>query len=144
MSQNQVAVFFYGLFMDEALLASKGIVPTVATVGYVDGYRIRIGRRATLVPELGSRAHGVLVTIRRDEVTDLYSGETVADYVPEPVSVALPGGIVESAICYNLPPSKLEGANAAYADSLLALATKLGFPKDYLDQIRAEGSSAQA
>jgi len=141
MSQNNVAVFFYGLFMDESLLASKGIVPTAAAVGYVDGYRLRIGRRATLVPEIGSRAHGVLMTIARDEAADLYSGETVADYVPESVSVTLPNGISESAICYNLPKSKLEGANAAYADSLLALATKLGFPKDYLDQIRAEGSS---
>lgn len=141
MSENNVAVFFYGLFMDKALLASKGIVPTVETVGYVDGYRIRIGRRATLVPELGSRAHGVLMTIGRDEAADLYSGETVADYVPEPVSVTLPNGVVESATCYNLPPSKLEGANAAYAESLLTLATRLGFPKEYLDRIREEGSS---
>lgn len=144
MTQNRVAVFFYGLFMDESLLASKGIIPSGTAAGYVDGYRLRIGRRATLIPEHGSRAYGVLMTIEREEARDLYSDETVADYVPEPVSVSLPSGVVRSAVCYNLPPSKLDGANAAYADSLLILATKLGFPKDYLDQIRAEGHPTTA
>jgi hypothetical protein len=37
--------------MDESLLASKGISPSRATVGHVDGYGLRIGRRATLVPD---------------------------------------------------------------------------------------------
>ena len=86
MSENNVAVFFYGLFMDESLLASKGIEPSHTAIGYVDGYRLRIGARATLVPQKASRAYGVLMTIRREEATDLYSDETVADYVPEPVS----------------------------------------------------------
>jgi hypothetical protein len=141
MSENSVAVFFYGLFMDESLLASKRIHPSLTTIGYVGGYRLQIGRRATLVPEQYSRAYGVLMTIERDEARSLYSDETVADYVPETVSVTLPSGAVESAICYNLPPSKLEGANSAYADALLLLATRLGFPKDYLDKIRIEGDS---
>jgi len=138
MSDNTLAVFFYGLFMDELLLASKGIEPAQATIGFVDGYRLRIGRRATLVPEQASRAYGVLMTIGRDEATALYADASVADYVPEAVSVTLPGGIVEPAICYNLPPAKLEGANSAYADLLLQLATKLGFPDEYLDTIRKE------
>jgi len=139
MSENDIAVFFYGLFMDESLLASKGIEPALATTGYVDGYRLRIGKRATLVPEQGNRAYGVLMMIGREDATGLYSDETVADYVPEPVSVSLPSGDSEPAICYNLPPSKLEGANSAYAESLLLLAKRLGFPEDYLDVIRSEG-----
>lgn len=139
MSDNKVAVFFYGLFMDESLLASKGIDPSHSTVGYVDGYRLRIGKRATLVPERASRAYGVLMTIGRLDATALYSDEAVSDYVPEPVSVTLPSGVIKPAICYNLPPSKLEGANSAYAESLLQLATSLGFPDEYLDTIRTEG-----
>lgn len=141
MVENGVAVFFYGLFMDQSLLASRGIVPSVVTAGHVDGYRLRIGNRATLVPEPGSRAFGVVMTIRRDEARALYCDETVADYVPESVSVTLPGGVVRSAICYNLPLSELQGANSAYADSLLRLATKLGFPQEYLDQIRTEADA---
>jgi len=55
--------------------------------------------------------------------------------------VTLSSGVIESAICYNLPPSKLEGANSAYAESLLRLARRLGLPHEYLDTIRLEGNS---
>ena len=134
-----MAVFFYGLFMDESLLDSKGIIPSVAKAGCVDGYRLRIGRRATLVPERGSRAYGILMTIGRDEAAKLYGDETVADYVAESVSVTLQSGAVKSAITYNLPLGHCDGANAVYAESLLLLAKKLGFPAEYLDQIRVEG-----
>jgi len=139
MNDNKVAVFFYGLFMDGSLLASKGIVPSKSTVGYIDGHRLRIAKRATLVPKQAGRAYGVLMTIGRQDATALYSDESVSDYVPQPVSVTLPGGVIVPAICYNLPPGKLEGANSAYAESLLKLATDLGFPDEYLDTIRMEG-----
>jgi hypothetical protein len=130
MNTEQVAVFFYGLFMDESLLASKGISPSRATVGHVDGYGLRIGRRATLVPDDGNRAYGVLMSLRADDVRALYSAESVADYVSESVSVVLPDGTIESAVCYNLPTRKLEGANSEYANSLLILAGRLGLPHD--------------
>jgi len=138
MKAENVAVFFYGLFMDKSMLASRGISPSSATVGYVDGYGLRIGRRATLVPDENNRAYGVLMTIRAEDVRALYSEKSVADYVSEPVSVMLPDGTQEPAICYNLPESKLEGTNRQYADSLLTLAGKLGLPGAYLEQIREQ------
>jgi gamma-glutamylcyclotransferase (GGCT)/AIG2-like uncharacterized protein YtfP len=142
MNSEVVSVFFYGLFMDKALLASKGVSPSKATVGYVNGYSLRIGRRATLVPDDGNRAYGVLMSLRADDVRALYSVESVADYVSESVSVVLPDGTVESAVCYNLPKRKLEGANAEYANALLILAGRLGLPDDYLQQIREQGAGA--
>lgn len=138
MNGEVASVFFYGLFMDEALLASKGASPSLVTVGYVDGYGLRIGRRATLVPDDGNRAYGVLMSLRADQVRALYAADSVADYVSESVSVVLPDGWVESAVCYNLPRHKLEGANSEYARSLLALAGRLGLPDDYLQQIRQQ------
>ncbi len=138
MNTEQVAVFFYGLFMDESLLASKGISPSRATVGHVDGYALRIGRRATLVPDESNRAYGVLMTMRAEDVRALYSEESVADYVSESVSVVLPDGTLETALCYNLPESTMKGTNSQYANSLLTLAGKLGLPSDYLQQIRKQ------
>ncbi len=138
MKAEDVAVFFYGLFMDKSLLASRGIRPSRATVGYVDGYGLRIGRRATLVPDETNRAYGVLMKIRAEDVRALYSEESVADYVSESVSVVLPDGTLESAVCYNLPESKMKGTNSQYANSLLTLAAKLGLPSDYLQQIRKQ------
>jgi len=139
MSDDNVAVFFYGLFMDESLLRSKGIRPFQRALGHVDGYRLRIGRRATLETEPASRAYGVVMTLGREDLARLYSDDTVSDYVPETVPVTLASGVIDSAVCYVLPPGKLEGTHAAYADSLLLLATRLGFPGNYLDEIRAEG-----
>lgn len=136
-NENDVRVFFYGLFMDESLLEQKGFHPSHATVGRVDGHRLRIGSRATLVPG-PSRVHGVLMTLRRTEVAELYSDPSVEDYVAEEVSVTLPSGAAEAALCYVLPEGKLEGANALYAAALLQLARKLGFPEEYLEAIRRE------
>ncbi len=137
---EEVRAFFYGLFMDESLLASKGLRVSRSAVGYVDGYGLRIGRRATLVPYQTERAYGVLMTLRAADLRALYSDDTVADYVSESVSVVLADGTVESAACYNLPEGKLEGANPEYANSLLMLAARLGLPDDYLRQIKKQGT----
>ena len=137
MNSNAIMVFFYGLFMDESLLASKGARPTESTIGYVDGFGLHIGKRATLIPEGNSRAYGVLMKIPSEHAAALYSESSVADYVAEPVFVNLPGNIQVSAVCYNLPATRLTGTNPEYAAALLTLATKLGLPDSYLEHIRS-------
>ena len=129
-------VFFYGLFMDEALLAKKGIFPTNAAVGHVDGFALHIGERATLVRSAGARSYGVMMNISPDETKELYADSSVADYVPEPVSVILSDGSNAETVCYNLPADKIAGTNEDYAKALLNVANRLGFPDAYLDQIR--------
>ena len=134
-----VKVFFYGLFMDEALLATKGIEPSEINLGFVDGYGLRIGERATLVRRPDSRAYGAIMDITPGEAAELYSEASVADYLPEPVIVELMDGTRVEATCYNLPSDQVTGANKGYAESLLEVATTLGFPDSYLDQIRQAG-----
>lgn len=129
-------IFFYGLFMDESFLATKGIEPSDVKLGFVDGYGLRIGKRATLVRRPDSRAYGAMMNIAPSEVTELYAEESVADYLPEPVIVEFMDGTQVEATCYNLPGDKVIGANKEYAESLLDVATELGFPDSYLDQIR--------
>jgi len=135
MNPNAITIFFYGLFMDESLLASKGVCATESTIGYVDGFGLHIGERATLLPEADSRAYGVLMKITSEEAAALYSEPSVADYVAEPVVVKLPGDNEVSAICYNLPAARLTGRNPEYAAALLTLATNLGLPDSYLGHI---------
>ena len=140
MNTERIAVFFYGLFMDQSLLAAKGIRPSRASVGHVDGYVLRLGRRATLVQDKNHKVYGVLMTMGAEEVTALYSQESVADYAAEIVSVALADGTHEAAVCYILPESKLKGTNAQYASALLELAARLNFPRHYLRQIRNQAA----
>lgn len=129
-------VFFYGLFMDENLLATKGIRPAEAIPGFVNGYGLRIGERATLVRRPGGRAYGVVMDIAPGEAAGLYAEESVADYLPEPVIVELMDGAQVEATCYNLRGGRLSGTNKKYVEALLCIAGRLGFPESYLDQIR--------
>ena len=135
MIQN-VRVFFYGLFMDEKILATKGIKPAEVKLGFVDGFRLRIGERATLVRSHDSRAYGAMMEISPGEAAGLYAEESVSDYLPEPVIVNLVDGTQAQATCYNLPANKVAGASRQYAESLLTVATRLGFPDSYLEEIR--------
>lgn len=121
--------------MDEQLLAKKGIQPSSKVVGYVEGFELRIGERATLVRE-DCRAYGVVMEIVKQEAAALYSEASVADYEPEPVTVTLVDGTLADAICYNLPMDKVAGTNKDYATLLLELAKDLDFPRSYLDEIR--------
>ncbi len=129
-------VFFYGLFMDEAVLAEQAIVPCSAAVGYVDDFALRIAERATLVRSVGARAYGVVMDITPEQVAVLYSAPSVADYVAETVVVMPERGSPIRASCYNLPPGTLAGTNLAYAQALLVVAGKLDLPESYLAQIR--------
>lgn len=129
-------VFFYGLFMDKLLLAKKRIFPNKTSVGYVDGFALRIGARATLLPTADACAYGVMMDITENDANSLYAEPSVADYAPESVSVHLADGGKADAVCYNLPAEKVAGTNKDYAKSLLDLAISLGFPESYLDEIR--------
>ena len=137
MTDRTIKVFFYGLFMDETLLASKGIRPTLSSFGYVEGFRLHIGERATLLPAQDSRSYGVLMEVTADQAARLYSDQSVRDYVAEPVVVHLRDEVRVSAICYNLPASRVSGTNPEYAAALLALATRLRMPESYLAVIRS-------
>jgi hypothetical protein len=136
MASRRVRVFFYGLFMDTAALAAQGLHPANAVHARLDGFALRLGQRATLVPEGNSTVHGVVVDLTRLEVQRLYSAPGLEAYLPEAVTVALPDGSAVAAVCYNLgdEPAPSE-RNPAYAEKLSALCRRLGFPAAYVDSI---------
>jgi hypothetical protein len=134
---QRVQVFFYGLFMDQALLRERGLDPQDACLAAVDGFALRIGQRATLVPAPGGRVHGVVLTLTLAEVERLYSDPSVQAYRAQPVRARLEDGGGVSALCYNLPeaPSPAE-RNPQYAAKLRALAERIGLPAAYVASIQ--------
>src|SRR4051812_7203952 len=100
---GRVEVFFYGLFMDEALLREKGLSPEDRRAASVEDFRLVIGARATLVRSEGALAHGVLFSLAREEVEALYSEESVGAYRRELVDARTSDGRVTRALCFNLP-----------------------------------------
>ena len=134
-------VFFYGLFMDPALLADQDLHAVVIGPAVLHGYRIHIGARATLLPSPSSRVLGVVMELSEPDVRALYSEPTVRAYRREPVCVTLlASGRVLEAQCYNLPPdSDLAGTNPDYAEKLARLAEALGLEAGYVREIAAFG-----
>ena len=128
-------VFFYGLFMDAALLREKGLHPTAGKIAWADGYGLRIGARATLVRAESERAYGVVASLTRDELDRLYSGPGVSEYLPEQLEVCDQSGGKTTVLCYNLPLSKLAGSNPEYAKALAVAAEKCGMPASYVEEI---------
>jgi hypothetical protein len=132
---RRVHVFFYGLFMDTDALAAQGFHPANAVHARLDGFALRLGQRATLVPEETATVHGILVDLTRGEIQRLYSAPGLEVYLPEAVTVALPDGSAVAALCFNLAEPAPSERNPAYAEKLIALCRRLGLPAAYVDSI---------
>ena len=129
-------VFFYGLFMDQDLLRSKGLIPRRAEVAWADGVELVIGQRAALVPRRGARAYGVLMSLDIEGLQRLYADPTVSAYQPQTLQVHLRSGGTALAVCYNLPAlPPTADRDSGYADKLRAVAEKVGLPPEYVTSI---------
>lgn len=137
MMRRGVDAFFYGLFMDEALIGRKGLHPSDVRRGSVRGFGLRIGQRATLVTSSEERAYGVVMRLPVDELAALYAEPSVAAYLPEAVIVELEDGRSVPALCYNLPEAPgPDERNPEYAGKLRVLAKALALPASYVESIR--------
>lgn len=72
-----VDVFFYGLFMDIELLRESGAKPANPRQAALRGWSLRIGNRATLVPEPGGVVYGIVMNVAHDELKRLYAAESL-------------------------------------------------------------------
>ena len=120
MDERRIDGFFYGLFMDVAVLKSSGVEPINVRQAFVDDFALRIGRRATLTPSKGARAYGMLIALTHAELERLYGGA---------------GGVVP-ALCYNLviEPTADE-RNPDYARRLQQTLRALNFPSACVDSL---------
>ncbi len=137
MSDRRIAVFFYGLFMDPEVLRSKGVVAPEGRPAALEGFGLRIGRRATLVPSAKERSYGMLMELTAGEIDALYGASGLEDYRPEAVPCTTLGGEIVCALCYTLPVAPAPGeAHPEYAEKLREVLGRLGFPADYIARVR--------
>ena len=140
MASLSTDVFFYGLFMDKALLEAKGIRVPETRRGIVRGWALRIGERATLVPEPGRSVHGVLMSLPLVDLERLYAEASLQLYRPVAVLVGLEAAPEATeavpALAYVLPVAPgPEERNPEYAAKLRSLAERLGLPGEYVASI---------
>ena len=121
--------------MDEELLKSKGLSPSGVEIAFAEGFGLRIGERASLVKSDSERAYGLVMVVSHEELKALYSEKSVADYVPENLTVTTSNNKNILASTYILPVEKLTGQNREYACSLAILAKNVGLPSEYIEEI---------
>ena len=131
MSESTHDVFFYGLFMDETILRAKGVRPLRPRRAVVPGYRLRIGRLASLVPQFGAQAFGMVFALTDGESASLYAGPGLELYRPQSVTASFEDGAFAAVTTFNVGEAQVTGeANREYADKLRGVFQRLGFPTD--------------
>ena len=129
MSEKLQDVFFYGLFMDGRVLREKGIQPRSSRRVVVNGYQLRIGERAMLVPEPSSKVFGMVHALTEREINSLYAEPGLDMYHPETVVATFEDGSKSAVTTFNLQQtSSEESFNADYAAKLRSVLERLGFP----------------
>ncbi|MGB6487973.1 MAG: gamma-glutamylcyclotransferase family protein [Steroidobacteraceae bacterium] len=136
MNERRIDGFFYGLFMDVGVLRNSGVVPVNPRKAYVDGFALRVGSRATLVPSPRARAYGMLIALTHPELERLYGAPGLDQYRAEAVlACCIEGGAVP-ALCYNLPVEpRADERNPDYAARLQKVLRDLNFPAEYVNSI---------
>ena len=76
-------VFFYGLYMDPAILEGKGVNPRNPRKASVQDYQLSIGNKATLLRAKGMVAHGMVYSLTHSEIDSLYWGAGLHEYRAE-------------------------------------------------------------
>jgi hypothetical protein len=122
-------VFFYGLYMDPEILTNKGVAPRNPRIATVKGYKLRIGKLATLLRDEKSEASGIIYSLTHDEIDKLYKDSGLLAYVPESLSATTKDNVTLSVLCCNLriPPAADEN-NPEYLEKLTACMKKYNIP----------------
>ena len=135
-TDRRIDCFFYGLFMDVDVLRESGVAPANPRRAYVDGFALRIGQRATLLPLVEARAYGMILALTHAELERLYGAPGLEQYRPEAVLARTLEGTLVPALCYNLreAPAPLE-RNPEYAARLQRALRTLDFPPEYVASV---------
>lgn len=129
MSDSTRDIFFYGLFMDERVLRQKGVEPRASRKAVVHGYRLKIGKRAMLVPQSSSQAFGMVYALTESETNSLYAEPGLDMYRPMTVIATFADGSADPVTTFNLQETFAdEEPNLEYAAKLRAVLEGLGFP----------------
>lgn len=128
-----IDVFFYGLYMDETVLADAGVTPRSPRKACADGFALGIGKRATLMRARGSTVWGMVFAVTPEELAKLYGAPGLEAYQPEDIEVVLENRAIIPARVYNLPaPPAADERNPDYVEKLKAVLMRLGMPADYI------------
>jgi hypothetical protein len=145
MAEQKVQTFFYGSYMNLAVLKEAGLEPERWEVAKLSGYDIRIEPRANLTRSEQHCVYGIIATATHEELARLYAhakevlGET---YLPEAVLVETMDGKWLPALCYICHDMMPRPAATDYVDRIVNPARQYGFPEWYIERLESFRSVA--
>lgn len=140
MNAQRVATFFYGSYINRAVLAEVDFAPERFEVARLTGWDLSIRPLANLVPSDEHTVYGILASATHAELDRLYrhAREVLGGvYLPHPVLVTTLAGAVEPALCYVAPSLAPAPPDPAYVRRILESAREHGFPEWYLRRIQS-------
>jgi len=120
-------VFFYGLYMDEDILKSKGVKPRKKRKAVANGYALRLGNMATLLRKENAKAYGMVYSLTHEEIDILYKNSGLTQYVNEALMVELEDNSSIVTLCsVLLDEPKADERNDEYYQKLVTCMKKYG------------------
>jgi hypothetical protein len=143
--QRKVIVFFYGSYMNRAVLQGVGLVPDQMEVVRLPGFDIQIRPLANLVRSEQNTVYGVMASFTHAELDRLYSHARDvlgAVYVPEAVVTHDRANRLTPALCYIASVMEARPARGDYVDRITGPAREYGFPDWYVQRLESFRSGA--
>lgn len=134
--------FFYGSFVNPKVLSNADVFPADAQRGRLDGWDILIEPRATLRPSDECCVYGILAKVSHADLDKLYAKDWFGfgAYLPEAVNIAIDNDRYVPAMCYIAWEMERGKATREYIGKIVEIAEEYGFPKWYIDRVKAFAS----
>jgi hypothetical protein len=140
MSDPKVATFFYGSYINPAVLREVDLVPDRVEIARLPGFDIEIRPLANLVPSEEQTVYGILATATHAELGRLYdhAREVLGGvYLPQAVLAYTLSGQAEPALCYMAQDLTPGPASAEYVARIVEPARTYGFPSWYIRRLES-------
>jgi cation transport regulator ChaC len=134
MSMRRIWTFFYGSFMHPDVLAQANVHPTERQLARLDGWKLRIAPRATLIPADGNCVYGIVAQLTHPELDKLYTKDWFGfgTYLPEAVMVTNATARQLAAMCYIAWETAGGKPTREYMEKMVSVAREYSFPDDYI------------
>lgn len=142
MSNDRTWIFFYGTFMDPAVLRGQGIDCTAVIPAKLSGYELRLRPRGNLVVNDRAVVYGSIARLKHDDIAQLYRSldeRWGLKYLPEAVLVETLDGTFKPALVFIVPRMEDSAPDPNYVAQMVAAARAIGLPDWYAEYLKSLG-----
>jgi hypothetical protein len=139
-SDPKIVTFFYGSYINPAVLREVDLVPDRMEVARLPGFDIEIRPLANLAVSDQHTVYGILATATHSELGRLYhhARDVLGGvYLPQAVLAYTLSGQAEPALCYIAPILSPGVASPEYVARIVEPARTYGFPPWYISRLES-------